>query len=71
MNDMANMIQLQDEFIATMSRISRTNRNYYVVLSKATKKVWKGCAALGFDITQADQAVQDAHDMLRLAEVSR
>ncbi len=63
---MKNVITTQTEYIETMSAIAQTNRNYSVILAKASKKAMNSLMDLGLSQREADRALYDAHDMLKL-----
>jgi hypothetical protein len=63
---MKNAIEIQDEYIKALTRISPKDYNYCVIQSKAGKAMRTALAEIGMNQLDAEQAVYSANDMVLL-----
>ena len=56
-------IQVQDQYIATVSKIAPSRRNYYSHVSRAESKAITAIMGFGLTLPQAHDMVRQAHDV--------
>lgn len=70
MSSERNTIQIQDEYIAAMKAISPSNRNYCVLVAKASRKLIDELKTAGLSGSQAERALYDAHEVMQNERVA-
>jgi hypothetical protein len=63
---MNNVIEIQDAYIATVSGMKQSDRNYDVNSAKAWKKATLALREIGLGGREIEVTMWEAHDMVKL-----